>query len=259
MSVERPYYISPIEQELYFAQWAQENGIKRFLFDCDDTICATGKVFREFKSQAVNFLATVQPTLNQDQWKKELETVDNMSFEKHGVCSDRWNMVTEELGDKYNLDLETRQTTKDTFQKMFNTPLEMLEGSEKTLEFITKIGIPIGIVTHASREWTWKKYNWLNLQRFLNWDDVFVINENGHKTHESWQDAIKYFHLNPEDCAVIGDSPRSDINPAQKAGVKHCFLVENTHPWSVHQQPIHPDIRVIKNLSQLIEIGTGKL
>lgn len=259
MQPERPYYISPIEQELHFNQWAQKNGIKQFLFDFDDTICVTGKVFRESNSQVINFLATTNQTLTQDQWKKEVESIDNKSFEKYGVNSNRWNDVVDELADKHNLNLEARQTTKDIFQKIFNTPIEMLEGSEKTLQFITKIGIPIGIVTHASREWTWKKYNWLNLQRFLNWDDVFVINENGHKTHESWQDAIKYFHLNPQDCAVVGDSPRSDINPAQKAGVKHCFLIENPVPWSIHQQPVHPNTRVIKNLSQLIEIGTGKL
>ena len=93
----------------------------------------------------------------------------------------------------------------------------------------------------------------------IEWEGIYIVNEDSHKTSESWQDAIKYFHFQPQDCAVVGDSPRSDVNPANQIGVNHCFLVESSSFWSVHQQPIPPDVRRIKNLSQLIQIGCGQL
>lgn len=258
MSAEKPHF-SEIETELHFGIWIKENNIKQFLFDFDDTICNTSKLFREQMSLAYDFLAINNPQISRDQWQKEIEAGNNKFFEQLGVCPDRWDHVVDELIQKHPMPLEIQLKTKAIFQQTYNTPLEMLDGAQKGLEFLTKVGIPIGIVTHANREWTFKKYNWLNLNRFLNWDDVYIVDENGHKTHESWQEAIKYFKLNPENCVVVGDSPRSDINPAQKAGVKHCFLIENPYPWSIHQQPMDSSTKLIKNLSQIIEIGTEKL
>lgn len=167
--------------------------------------------------------------------------------------------MTDNLCDEYNLSGNTRYTVKNIFQNIYDTPTTFLDGAEKTLGFLNKIEIPIGIVTHANRPWTYKKYQWLDLQRFLNWDDIFIVDENIHKTSGSWQDALNYFHLQPQVCAVIGDSPRSDINPAIKIGVKHCFLVKNPIFWSVHQQPTPLDTPNIENIFQLIQIGTGQL
>ena len=129
----------------------------------------------------------------------------------------------------------------------------MLEGASEGLDFIKKVGLPIGIVTHANPEWTWKKYNWLGLKRFVNWDDIFIVDENGHKTAESWRRAISYFGQSPDQCAVVGDSPRSDINPAWEIGVKHCFLVEDRKQWAIHKQPVDPSVKIIHRLDQIAE------
>lgn len=134
----------------------------------------------------------------------------------------------------------------------------MLEGAEEGLTFIKKTGIPMGIVTHASRKWTKKKFEWLNLDRFLVWDDVFVVNQDTHKTSKSWQEAIQYFRLKPSKCAVVGDSPRSDINPAWEAGVRHCFLVENPGLWSIHNQPVDPSVYKISHLGQIADAVLGR-
>ena len=130
----------------------------------------------------------------------------------------------------------------------------MLEGAEEGLNFLTKIDTPIGIVTHGGSEWTWKKYNWLDLKRFVAWDDIYIVDENKHKTSESWREAVKYFGLKPEESAVIGDSPRSDINPACQIGVRQCFLIEDPKQWSVHNEPVNENVRKISNLSQIVDV-----
>lgn len=259
MQVERPYFLSSIEQEIYFTKWAHDHGIKQFLFDLDNTICGTTQIFDIYVKQIIDHLSTVQPLLTPKQWRDEFESASNESFEKNGVNPDQYKLLFDNLCAKFNLGKPTNDILKSTFQKIYDTPVTFLDGAEKTLKFLKKIDIPTGIVTHANQAWTYKKYQWLDLQRYLNWEDIYIVNENGHKTSESWQDAIKYFHLLPQECAVVGDSPRTDVNPANQIGVKYCFLVENQLSWSVHQQPIHPDIRRIKNLPQIIQIGTGQL
>lgn len=251
--------LTPIEKELRFSQWSKNKGIKRFLFDLDDTICPTRLIFREIMSQAYDFLATNAPVISREKWSEEIETVNNRLFEKLGVNSNRWNYVVDELAEKHSLNEEMKNKTKQIFQLIYTTPLQMLEGAEEGLEFIKKTGVAIGIVTHAGPEWTWNKYNWLNLKSFVEWDDVFIVDENRHKTSESWLQAIRYFGLSAGECAVVGDSPRSDINPAREVGVKHCFLLEDPEQWSVHNQPVDSGVKRICNLSKIFDVALGNI
>lgn len=243
--------LTPIEKEFRFNEWCQKEGVKRFLFDLDDTICPTRGIFREVMAQAYDYLALQVPTVSREKWKEEVEAVNNRLFEKLGVNSNRWNYVVDELSARYSLNGEVDQEAKRIFQLIYSTPLPMMEGAEEGLGFIKKVNVPIGIVTHAGQEWTWRKYNWLGLNRFVEWDDVYVVDENGHKTSESWKQAVGYFKLKPEECAVVGDSPRSDVNPAWEIGVRHCFLLEDPKQWSVHNQPVNPQVKRIGRLIQI--------
>jgi FMN phosphatase YigB (HAD superfamily) len=258
MSIELEH-LTPIEKELRFSQWCKKEGIKRFFIDLDDTICPTRSVFKSVMSQAYDFLETNAPIISREKWKEEVETTNNRLFEELGVNPNRWNYTVDELTEKHLLSGGVNQEAKRIFQLIYSTPLEMLEGAEEGLEFIKKVEMPIGIVTHASKKWTWKKYNWLDLKRYLDWDDVFIVDENKHKTSESWQQAIRYFKLRAEECAVVGDSPRSDINPAWETGVRHCFLVEDPRQWSIHKQPVNPSVNRINNLTKIPDVVLGKI
>lgn len=246
--------LSSVESKIYFNEWCKREGIQRFLFDLDDTICPTRQVFRDVMAQAFDFLATNAPINSRDVWKEDVETINNRLFEKIGVNSKRWNFVVDELAEKHLLSDQLISETKRIFQLIYTTPLSMMEGAEEGLQFIKKVGVQIGIVTHAGREWTMNKYNWLDLERFVNRNDIFIVDENGHKTSESWLQAIQYFGLNSKQCAVVGDSPRSDINPAMEVGVKHCFLVEDPNQWSVHNQPVHESVKKISSLKQIVDM-----
>lgn len=58
---------------------------------------------------------------------------------------------------------------------------------------------------------------------------------------------------------VVGDSPRSDINPATQIGVKQCILIDSHSKWSIQQENVNSSVIRVKNLVELIEIGTEKL
>lgn len=249
--------LNPSEKEVRFVEWCKKENIKRFLFDLDDTICPTRQVFRKVMSKAYDFLAINSSTLTKEHWKNEIEVVNNRLFEQLGVNPNRWDYVVDELSEKYFFDKNIKNSVKSIFQQIYKTPLTMLDGAEEGLEFISKIGIPIGIVTHAGLEWTSKKYGWLGLDRFLKWEDIFIVNENGHKTSKSWAQAIQYFNLNVDNCVVIGDSPRSDINPVWELGVRHCFLVDDLNQWSVHNQPVDPNVYKINRLNQIPDVILG--
>lgn len=242
-----------VQLSQHFTDWCGKEGIKRVLLDLDDTYCSTSEVFREILSQVYVYLETNAPFLSRNEWKNQVQTTNNRLFEQMGVRKTRWNDVVDELAEKHALDRGVTCETKRIFQLIYTTPIQPKDGAEEGLSFLKETGVPLGIVTHANEYWTWMKYDWLRLDRFVKKDDFFIVDENGHKTVESWKQAIEHFGLTPSQCVVVGDSPRSDINPAWELGVRHCFLVEDDKQWSVHQQPVHDEVKVIKHLNQIAE------
>src|SRR5258706_1164711 len=258
MDAERSH-LSPVEKELLFSKWCEKREIKQFLFDLDGTLCPTHSVFVKQVSLATKFMAEKIGGVSQETLTKEIEEADNRLFEQIGVAPNKWNINVDEISAKYSLPAEERQKAKEILAEIYTSPLELFPDAENALNFLKKSQMPMGVVTHANREWTFRKYNWLNLQRFMDWSDIFVVDENKHKTSESWAEAAKYFVLEPSQCAMVGDSPRSDINPAMEAGFKYRFLYENGEIWSIHKQPIDKSTTVINNMEYFIEIGREML
>lgn len=242
---------SPIEKELNFSYWTKKEGTKRILIDLDDTICPTRPLFQQKIHHACQYLHQQHSHKSVQDWKQEIQIINDHLFEKHGVNPNRWNLLVNELKGTNPLSQDTSNNTLAIFNSIYSTPLSFLPGAENGLKFLKKTNQQIGIVTHANQAWTWAKYNWLDLKRFVDWDDVYIVDENGHKTSESWRQSINYFRLKPYECLGVGDSPRSDINPLRSLGVRHCFLINDPNLWSIHRQPVDPSVRLIDNLSQI--------
>lgn len=251
--------LTPIEQELWFKEWCRQNGVIRFLFDIDDTICGTRKNFGKYQNEVYDFLATAAPVRTRDEWKTIIEATNNKLFETYGVNPRRWDMVVDEVACQTGLTDGIQQRIKGTLAKIYTTPLQMLPGAEAGLDFIRKVDVPAGFVTHAGEEWTWRKYDWLGLNRYCDWDDVYIVDQDGHKTAREWEKALKYFGVEARQVCVVGDSPRSDINPVWEIGVRNCFLINDLALWSVHVQPVDAGVKKVGDLSGIIEVTIGEM
>ncbi len=246
-------WVSPTKRGQLFCEWCERNEVQRFLFDLDDTICRTREKFINRITECIDLLNVKRPDV--PNWREKFETTNNQFFESHGVNPRRWQLIMDELQKVYELNREMATEGLRVLMKIYFDKVVFLDGAETMLKFLSKTKVKIGIVTHANVEWTKRKYGWLGLERFLAWDNVFIIDENGHKTDESWREACRFFGSKPDNVAVVGDSPRSDINPARTIGVKHCFLLEDPKQWSVHQQAVGQEVRRVKNLAGIIDIG----
>lgn len=248
-----------IERELRFGEWKKINGILIFISDLDDTICGTRSVFKKKMGEAVTHLADEAPFFTPNVWKGKVEVINDACFEKHGVNPNRWEMVVGQLAKEYGLSSNLKDSTIEIFAAIYETPLTMLDGAREGLDFLKKTGTPIGIVTHANVDWTWRKYKWLNLEAYVDWDDIYIVSENGHKNFESWQDGAKYYRLRPRQCAMVGDSPRTDVNAARRAGFGQCFLIDDPNQWSVHNEPVDLDVKKIPDLSKIPDAAYGEV
>ena len=115
----------------------------------------------------------------------------------------------------------------------------------------------MAIVTHANVKWTWKKWQWLGLSRFFDWEnDVYIVNENIPKDAEAWLEAAEYFQADPARVVVVGDSPRTDMC-AGEVEFGHLFLVDDdADKWKVHTGVAVPESVVrISSLADLCDMG----
>jgi len=259
MQVEfQELYLSPIEKELRFNQWCQQNNIKLFLFDLDDTICRTKEVFWEQLDKLAKLLHQNSPNTSFDEWKAIVNETNNRFYQTEGVNPKRRFSVITDLANRFSLPENIQQQSLNLLSQIYTTPIQWLPGAQDGLNFV-RAHTPIGIVTHANRDWTWQKYQWLGLAEYLPWDHVYIVNENGQKTAESWQQSIKYFGQQASTCAIVGDSPKSDINPTHTIGVKHRFFVHNGPIWTTQQQEVPSDTHHINNLLEISHIGQNSL
>lgn len=240
-----------------FTNWCKEKDLRLILFDFDDTLCKTVPVFVRFLDECFDFFASRIPSFSRDQWKEKIEAINNLAFEEFGVNPNRWKYVVETATVGLNVGEEIKAQAEELLMKIYQTVPEIIPGTIETVDFIGKCGIKMAIVTHANVEWTKRKLKWLKLDNYFAMENVFIVNENQHKTKDSWQEALKYFQIKPENCMIVGDSPRADILPAEELEIKCRVLVRDPDAirWSIHDRQVKEDTIIIKNIGDLLLVG----
>ena len=238
---------------MIFSDWLIKNKIKIIVFDFDDTLCKTKWVFERQLRTCASYFSHSLGGKDAEGWYRELEKNNNRLFEVFKVNPKRWvEVVNQTIGD---VDQEIKDKAVEIFMKIYREPLPFIEGVEESLSELKKQKMNMAIHTHANADWTWRKYDWLRLDRFFPKDKVFISNEDDHKTADSWRKVFEFLDCPPKKGMVIGDSPRSDINPALEIGVGKCVLYQGGEIWSVHRQEILKNVRVIKNLTEMFDLG----
>ncbi len=251
------FNVSRIEQLLYFKKFCRRFDIQTIIFDGDDTLWKTQPIFtRVFDNAAMSISNDLQ--LPVQTTRRQIAKLHNDLYTTHSVSLQRWNVLVDQLTTLYPLNNTLQEQLRSNFEKMFDTPLSLLPGTKDGLDFLTSDPeLPsLAIVTHANPDWTWKKYRWLNLDQYFDWDDVYTIDDHLYKDTQTWSEAMNFYKVKPENCLVVGDSPRADINPVNQLGAPCSFLIRNPCLWSVHNVAVNETkTKLIDNINDLRYLG----
>ncbi|MFZ2152452.1 MAG: HAD family hydrolase [Microgenomates group bacterium] len=257
MRVINQYEGPQIEKELRFGQWSRQRNIKKLLFDLDDTLIPTRPVFIRQKNKLFDLLAEKAPVRTREEWVKITEEVDKDSFAKLGVNPKRWQTTLKNTfagvsGITNRLVEEANQIMAD----VYTTPIASYPEVEKTMTFLEKCDMEKYIVTHGNEPWSRKKMEWSGLDKHFADDEIYIVDENGHKTRDSWKKAMRFFGAKPEESMGVGDSPMADINPLAELGVRERVLIKNAKVdiWSVHKQEVNEETFVAANIGELMHL-----
>ncbi len=234
--------------------------IKSVVFDLDDTLFLT----RQYYTNEI--LESVQYVL--DKTGDQVHTLEDLlesvikNHKKDGKPVLLNILIEKTIDEIYGEELKSRdEIFKYIDNRIENFYLNVPQLVPSTLEVINYVNskkVPIGVYSHAQREWTERKVKYLQEKYLEKYNDKIEIlaysTEIGEeKNADGWNQAIHNFEFIPEHTLVIGDNMKSDIIPAKEIGVRKLILVTSMYSENGTLEDSN-GVTKVKNLGDIINL-----
>lgn len=213
----------------------KELEIEGILFDLDDTLIYTSEIFIMFMQNYASEVAG-KIGVNAGEMMGALQEINDEEYKAMGVNPKRWAAVVEKLAKRFEHGEKEIVDNLNILMNIYSVEPRMRTGVKTLLEIYRASGIKMGLVTHANVEWTKFKLDKLGLWEYF--DQVIIVDENGHKKVDDWKKGMDLLEVSPEKCLVVGDSLGGDIRPGNELGARTVYLPS---PWSVYRQGEVPE------------------
>lgn len=204
------------------------------LIDLDDTICENNVYFERAIADFITFLDHKEHS--REQVRLVLNQVERESILKHGYGL---HSFAHSLVDTFErlavvpITPELHQTIWGFAHKIAEHPMEIIAGVPETLEYLSArhhlIVMTKGNLTEQSG-----KIERSGLKDFFS--AVEVVAE---KNVPIYKEIVEKYALVREETWMVGNSPKSDINPALGAGI-HAIFVPHDQTWILEHEELAP-------------------
>ena len=216
---------------------------RTLLIDADDTLWENNIYFERVIAE---FLATLgkrghaTDRVEQLLWQNERKNVKTIGYGSESFCLSL-HQVVRELG---ATDLEPWIQEKEKWIR--HHPIEFMPGVRETLPLLRAVNHLI-LLTKGRDDEQLGKLERSGLSEFFH--AVEVVFE---KDAETYRGMIAKHRLSPAETWMIGNSPRSDINPAKAAGLGTVFIPYHA-TWQHELEEISPegDTLMLEHFGQL--------
>lgn len=149
---------------------------------------------------------------------------------------------------------QVSQTVWAIGQMVVDYPIVLFEGVRDTLQQLAS-GYRLLLLTKGDDAVQRAKLARSGLAHFF--DHVHIVPE---KNADVFQELVARHQLSPQHTWVVGDSPRSDINPALQAGLGAIYIPRDDL-WQIEQQPLVASERLttLRRFAELLEFAQGHL
>jgi putative hydrolase of the HAD superfamily len=221
---------------------------QHLIFDADDTLWENNIYFERAFDRFVEFLdhSSLTPT----QVRAVLDEMEDANAKVHGYGSLNFGRNLRQCYEH----LAEREIREDDIRKVLRfaedileAPMEVIEGVSETLEYLASRH-DLTLFTKGHPEEQKLKIERSGLGRWF--APTAIVKE---------KDAAAYHALaaergmDPARTWMIGNSPKSDINPALAAGLNAVF-VPHAHTWVLEKQEIQPGNGRLLTLSGFSEL-----
>ncbi len=201
------------------------------LIDADDTLWENNIYYERVIAEFIAALAAYGVTASRAQktlWETEQRNIKITGYGSNAFCQSLHEVV-HALG---VVDLEPQIRQWENF--IFHHPIELMPGVRETLPLLHSHNHLI-LLTKGREDEQLGKLRRSGLEPYFH--AIEIVFE---KTVQTYQSMITNHQLHPATTWMIGNSPRSDINPAKAAGLRTIFIPYHT-TWQHEIEEIIPD------------------
>jgi len=132
-------------------------------------------------------------------------------------------------------------------EQILHHPIELIAGVEETLDYLS-MRHDLTLFTKGNPEEQKLKLDRSGLAIYFG--HTAIVKE---KNAASYQALIDERQLDPERTWMIGNSPKSDINPALEVGIKAVF-VPHLHTWTLEHEELRDGDGRLLTLGSFVEL-----
>jgi putative hydrolase of the HAD superfamily len=218
------------------------------IFDADDTLWENNLLYERVIDDFLDWLA--DPTLDRAELRAMVEDVDAANAVAHGYGSKVFlrslGQCLERLRARPVTGAERRQI-EELAVALVEHKVELLPGVAETLDDLGRRH-HLRLLTKGDPEEQQRQIDASNLAHHF--QGVHIVPE---KRADTYRRLAAEHTLVPSTTWMIGNSPKSDINPARAAGMNAVFI-PNPHTWALEHDDVDPTDGQVLRLQEFPEL-----
>jgi putative hydrolase of the HAD superfamily len=204
------------------------------IVDADDTLWENNIYFERAFEEFVDFLR--HSSLNVREIRAVLDEIEETNSKIHGYGSLNFGRNLRQCY-QHLAEREVRgkdlKTVMGFAERILECPMEVIEGVPETLEYLS-LRHDLTLFTKGHPEEQKLKVDRSGLGVFFH--HTAIVKE---KDPAAYRRLVEERSMDPDLSWMIGNSPKSDVNPALEAGLNAVF-VPHAHTWVLENQEIRP-------------------
>lgn len=228
---------------------------KHIFFDLDDTLIKCSGYFYDVEDVVTKKILKYNEKYTYSEIRQKFNEKQYENLEQHGYgpqnfeCS-LMQVAYDIIGYDFFKD-DIQGFIKKSASILYNSDIELIDGAKEVVEYLYDKGYELSIITKGMEDVQKRRVEALSIKKYF--ADYTIVK---HKTKSDYEEILKKYNLKPEDCYMIGNSPKGDINEAKKAGFNTVYI-PNEHTWSYEDEKVDdalPKTNVLKNIKEIKNI-----
>lgn len=224
------------------------------LFDWDDTLVKSTSKFVELKENVAKKIIEYSDERNINKLveyfdQREIQNMRERNCRGYGNFKITLMQVASEILKYDFFEKGMYEYINEAINILSEESIEFIDGAFETVQKLFDKGYQMYIVTKANKEEQELKILSANIIKYFK--EVIFVKE---KSEQGYIEVLKKINANTEECIMIGNSPKSDINPSKRIGIQ-TILIPNDKTWKFEKEPIisgEPETIILKKISDLL-------
>ena len=207
---------------------------QHLIIDADDTLWENNIYFERAFDEFVEFLA--HSSMTPREIRDVLDEIEEANAKIHGYGSLNFARNLKQCYQhlaEHDVREQDLRTVMGFAERILGCPMEVIDGVPETLEYLS-LRHELTLFTKGHLEEQKLKIDRSGLGTFFRHTAIVEEKDTG-----AYRRLVEDRSLDAEHTWMIGNSPKSDVNPALEAGLNAVF-VPHAHTWALEKEAIRP-------------------